>query len=598
MVQATDVTIDGAGYMVAPGSYGRTQDGMAEGRTGRIVMRDFFGGQRRAFQLERDRGWDAAGVGPAYGGQGVEPWPFQTAYTDAALATVTTARAPSLILGDFAFLAVGQFLYRAPALAAGSWADFVQVADVGVGKTISRLVAYRGDLLLCCGAGLDVQRFTYPAGPLAVFSAGLKAAVGIGYARQLVYADVTGGSEDVLKMTTGATPDSRELDAPIVNMGIFDGRVAIATRQSLWLLGGRPDPATNLWTQEPAPFFTQGVWNGDDDFLFLLEYGGRLFTWLAGQVMVWEPNEPRRGWRAAGLEGLRCHGATVAGNVLVVCCTSRSGATETWAFDGSGWWLLLRSVGQARVWPMPTGGAGGYDLAVFRDGSTGVTYDLFRLVWRSAALNSYPPTATYLTSLLDAGERDKPKAWRKLGATFAVPEERGNQASGDQVTLGLSYSIDGGASFVQVATAALSDPAARIVELSGEPDDPALGHWVQLRATWTGVVDWAPVLTGLWAEYELLDAPARRRRWRFKVHARDAAVQRDGAVATRTGRELAADLWATWEAGATVPFRDLDYDATGVTYQARIVGIAEEVAKPADGGWWGEAPLALTLVEV
>ena len=30
----------------------------------------------------------------------------------------------------------------------------------------------------------------------------------------------------------------------------------------------------------------------------------------------------------------------------------------------------------------------------------------------------------------------------------------------------------------------------------------------------------------------------------------------------------------------------------------RIVGISEEVAKPADGGRWGEAVLALTLVEV
>ena len=106
------------------------------------------------------------------------------------------------------------------------------------------------------------------------------------------------------------------------------------------------------------------------------------------------------------------------------------------------------------------------------------------------------------------------------------------------------------------------------------------------------------MLTGLWAEYELLDSPARRRRWRFKVHARDAVVQRDGTVSTRTGWELAADLWAAWEAGATVPFRDLDFDATGVTYQARIIGISEDVAKPADGGRWGEAVLALTLVEV
>ncbi|HEV3495354.1 MAG TPA: hypothetical protein VHA34_03270, partial [Actinomycetes bacterium] len=500
--------------------------------------------------------------------------------------------------GDYAFLAVGRFLYRSPALTAGAWADFVQVADVGAGRTIGRLAYYRGDLLLCCGLGLDVQRFTYPAGPLATFSAGLKAKIGIGYARQLVYGDPSAGNEDVLKMTTGASPDSRELDAPIVNMGIYDGQVAIATRQSLWLLGGRPDPTTNKWTQEPQPFFTQGVWNADDDFLFLLEYGGRLYTWLANQVMYWEPNEPRQGWRAAGLEGRTCHGAAVAGNMLVVCCTTRTGASETWAFDGSGWWLLLRTVSQTRVWPMHTGGAGTYDLAVFRDGAAGVTYDLFRMVWRSATLHTYPATATYLTSLLDAGERDKPKAWRKLGATFAVPEARGNQASADPVTVALSFSIDGGKTFTQVASASPSDPTGRVLELSGEPAAPAVGHWVQLRATWTSVLDWAPVLTGLWAEYELLDAPARRRRWRFKVHARDGTVQRDGAVASRSGRQLAADLWAAWAAGATVPFTDLDFDLTAKTYQVRIVGIAEEVAKPADGGRWGEAVLALTLVEV
>ena len=66
---ATDVVIGGAGYMVAPGTYSRMQDGLSEGRTGRVTVHDFFGGQRRAYQLERDRGWDAAGVGPAYFGQ-------------------------------------------------------------------------------------------------------------------------------------------------------------------------------------------------------------------------------------------------------------------------------------------------------------------------------------------------------------------------------------------------------------------------------------------------------------------------------------------------------------------------------------------------
>lgn len=69
MVQLTDVEIAGAGYMLASGSYRRMQEGVAEGRPGRVVQKDFFAGARRAVQLERDRGFDGLAVGPAFGGQ-------------------------------------------------------------------------------------------------------------------------------------------------------------------------------------------------------------------------------------------------------------------------------------------------------------------------------------------------------------------------------------------------------------------------------------------------------------------------------------------------------------------------------------------------
>ena len=52
--QTTDIVLDGAGYMLAPGGYRRSQDGIAEGRTGRVTMQDFFGGQRRALRGHRD----------------------------------------------------------------------------------------------------------------------------------------------------------------------------------------------------------------------------------------------------------------------------------------------------------------------------------------------------------------------------------------------------------------------------------------------------------------------------------------------------------------------------------------------------------------
>src|SRR5699024_10364182 len=89
MAQATDITIDGAGYMIRPGSYKRAQDGMAEGRTGRIAFNDFFGGLARHLQLERDRAYNGHSVGPALNGQGVQPWGHQLDSTSLPQDTTT-----------------------------------------------------------------------------------------------------------------------------------------------------------------------------------------------------------------------------------------------------------------------------------------------------------------------------------------------------------------------------------------------------------------------------------------------------------------------------------------------------------------------------
>ena len=82
MPQSTDVELAGAGYMLAPGAYKRTVDAAAAGQrhdrgapgaARRVAVEDFAGGQRQALGRTADghpsRGWDAVGVGPAYGGQ-------------------------------------------------------------------------------------------------------------------------------------------------------------------------------------------------------------------------------------------------------------------------------------------------------------------------------------------------------------------------------------------------------------------------------------------------------------------------------------------------------------------------------------------------
>jgi hypothetical protein len=101
--------------------------------------------------------------------------------------------------------------------------------------------------------------------------------------------------------------------------------------------------------------------------------------------MEFNPNagNNRQGWRATGLEGRSCYGATVAANMFVVTIVSRDGVPQVWAWDGSGWWLMNAIPGgQTRCWPMFLAGAGNLDLIAFRDGS--VTYDLYRMAYRDA----------------------------------------------------------------------------------------------------------------------------------------------------------------------------------------------------------------------
>ena len=54
-------------------------------------------------------------------------------------------------------------------------------------------------------------------------------------------------------MTTGSGIDSRPLDSPIVRMALHGGKIAIATRTSLYLLGGKADSAAGKWIGEPEP---------------------------------------------------------------------------------------------------------------------------------------------------------------------------------------------------------------------------------------------------------------------------------------------------------------------------------------------------------
>ena len=97
---------------------------------------------------------------------------------------------------------------------------------------------------------------------------------------------------------------------------------------------------------------------------------------------------------------------------------------------------------------MALAGAGNRDALLFRDGST--TYDLLRLRWRSSSLHTYATSGEWVSSLIDGDDPTADKAWTRIGATFAAPDDRGNTASVDSVSFPLEYSIDGGLTWVTV----------------------------------------------------------------------------------------------------------------------------------------------------
>ncbi|HWV24101.1 MAG TPA: hypothetical protein VNZ58_07915 [Thermomicrobiales bacterium] len=625
MPQATDIVLDGAGYMIVPGSYTRGQDGAPEGRTGRVSFRDFFGGQRRHLQLERDRAFDGLRVGPALNGQGVQPWPAKNGgFSLPAGVTMPSAstRVPAAIVRGRMYFALGQHILEC--VAPGS-AWVTPSVKIDTGTTIRDLCLYASNgMLATFGSAKEVTWYRMSDGSSSVLLAGEQGYQIAGYGGYAIWNDARSTARPTyLRQVTGTEVDLRILDYDVTRLVNAGARIYAVTASAVYSYSGRvsertvanpayvadPDPRTitvQEWSGEWTPYFQHGVTAAPDDFSLFEGYGGRIYAWVAGEVMEDNPNGDRAGWRATGLSGRRCFGGCVAGGYVVVSIESHEGMNQLWAWDGSGWWKIDEKPMAATgtwIWPLNVNDGGSYDMIVFHDGAP--TYDLYRLRPRSASVHAFPASAaSFTTPMIDAGERDRPKAWRKVGAVFATPELNGNLASVDPVRVLLDLSTDGGATWVTVADRTTSGGNTR--ENNNFTLDavltPAMGvadsRFVMLRARWESVSDWAPVLTGLWCEFEVLDAPARRRKWVFDVIARDQVVDRDGGVLNRTGRQLVAELWSAWEGEETVMLRDIDHDAAPVERSVRIVGIKETVPKPYDQSRWGDSVVSLHLVEV
>ncbi|HET7667388.1 MAG TPA: hypothetical protein VFK56_15240, partial [Mycobacterium sp.] len=89
MTQTHDVLLGTTGYMVKPGSYQRYQDGQSEGRVGRVRLFDFYGGAKRAAQMERDRFFTGVGAWPTLDSQGLTSGPKRQDVRDTVSPAIT-----------------------------------------------------------------------------------------------------------------------------------------------------------------------------------------------------------------------------------------------------------------------------------------------------------------------------------------------------------------------------------------------------------------------------------------------------------------------------------------------------------------------------
>lgn len=557
-----DITLDGQGYMIVPGSY-RSEMAVAQTVSwGETVSLDQFesGLTGEELTIESLDAWPASWPD---GSRAIGPAPRR----QTASGTLSTDR-PVLTVRDreMLYLAAGDQLYR--------WDGVGPVTARWTMPAVATSLALSGGQIYASfGLAADVAAWDDISGSET------PSALGTGYRANLL-----GGAGEMLVAVPGLAPASLDiwnqdrsasstvwLDSSVGLITSGGDRMLIATDTALYAIDGAQYVDYRLERY--------GALGEPQSLGWLAIHRGELVGWVSGQVALYEVSRQR--WVPLGLAGAASSGVAIVAGWLVVAVQLAGGASEElWAFDGAGWWWLDGAGGQTAAGPNGR-------LVSFQAASSSLYFhDLTAVADPAALVDSFSVT----TYPLDTGDPAARRRW--LSAGIELARNDGLPIGSWQATL--ESSIDGGLAWASVVAAAVTGPR---MSLSGplEIDD---GKVIQLRVTLSGTSGLPPFIQSIWASWER-PPRAGRRRWSFDVRAGDDVINRAGLLDPRDGQAIRSMLWAVQEAGVPVAFQDVDYGATAVERQVRLIELAEVWPKPFDQPALGaQTRLSVTLEEI
>jgi hypothetical protein len=558
-----DITLGDQQYMLVPGSY-RTSIDNGASPPQRIRINGFAGGLG---QVGAEGGLlSGLGAWPApwpVGAAGVGPGPMAQAVSG----SVGSAE-PKLAASDteYLYIVAGSTIYR--------WDRALGTAPVNrkiLPAAATCLVRLNDTLLIGHGSAADIARYDDATGTLttSALGSGIAASMLATFSRSVVL--VAPGFPMNLHIYYGNSLSYHrvwQLDGRILAMTQHGDALIVATDAGLHRLTG----TWNQDTDPPAPdeslrLTSWGTLSGQlqdaDDFAWMTVYQGRLMAWLGKRVVIYD--EARGWWRQAGPEGASTAGAAVVNGWLLTTITPHASATthQLWGYDGSGWWLLDEIMGASTL-DAPTSDGGGR-LVTFQSGGGDMrAYDLDDTTTASTLASPF----TLTTPPIDAGTPDRSKTWRRVGMELTRPDG----ATVGEWTYAIDYSTDGGGTWTSAGAAASVSSAQASIEYAIN----ASGTTLLLRVTGTRVSGLPPFIRAIWVAYDARDTA--RRRWQFRIMARERGINRTGALDTRSAQDIRDALWALRDVTPPVTFTDID----ATSHTIHLTTIREDCPKPAD----------------